>query len=236
MEIRIIFDSNAVENGYRTGWGVSYLIDGKILFDAGGKDNDLLVNMEKMGIEPADISFVVISHGHWDHTDGLWAVLKKNPDVTLYLCPSFDEGFKQRITSFGSRIVENSGFAEIEKNIYVTGEVGGRYALKYLGEQSLILKTERGITVITGCAHPGIIHIVSRVKRKFAEDIHLAVGGFHLKDHKPDLAGHIVSELWHLGVKNVGPTHCTGEEARGMFREKYGNKFVDVKVGGTIKV
>ena len=46
----------------------------------------------------------------------------------------------------------------------------------------------------------------------------------------------IVKEFHELGVKKVAPTHCTGEEAIGLFREEYKENFLPVGVGKIIEV
>ncbi|TFF97422.1 MAG: MBL fold metallo-hydrolase [Promethearchaeota archaeon] len=54
--------------------GQSFLLtieDEKILFDTGGSGTVLLKNMENLNIDPNDISKLIISHGHDDHTKGL---------------------------------------------------------------------------------------------------------------------------------------------------------------------
>lgn len=74
-------------------------------------------------------------------------------------------------------------FAEIAKNIFVTGEIPGVYKDEYLPEQALVVKTKKGITVIAGCSYPGIVKILKKVKRQFPQDkLYFVFGGFHLKD------------------------------------------------------
>ena len=58
--------------------GLSYLIeiDGrKILFDVGDNGNILIHHMILLNIDPSDIDLLILSHGHWDHTYGLRALL-----------------------------------------------------------------------------------------------------------------------------------------------------------------
>ena len=77
--------------------GQSFLItvgDEKILFDTGSKGNILLHNMKKLNISPDDITKLVISHGHYDHTGGLPAFLDGRTNTTpipTYAHPSFQE-------------------------------------------------------------------------------------------------------------------------------------------------
>ena len=92
INITIVCDNNPYKEGLETGWGFSCLINGAektILFDT-GPVGSLLVNMEKLAIEPQSIDTVVLSHIHPDHTSGLGSFLKKNPDVAVYQNHFFD--------------------------------------------------------------------------------------------------------------------------------------------------
>lgn len=60
-----------------------------ILFDAGTDSEIFVRNLQAMDIDLASIDIAVLSHGHSDHTAGLTALLKANPDVRLYLPNDF---------------------------------------------------------------------------------------------------------------------------------------------------
>lgn len=235
MQIKVLFDSKSLHGKFSIGWGVSFLVNGDVLFDTGEKPEPLLKNMKNMGVEISDIKKVVISHDHWDHTGGLWAILKENPAIRVYACPGFSKNFKNRVKSFGSELIESVRVLRISNNIYITGEIAGEYEGEFMPEQALIARTSRGLVVMTGCAHPGIIEIIQIIKRQFPDDIiYMVLGGFHLMNEDERLIGIIVEEFKKNGVKNVGPTHCSGEKAEKIFKQKYGSNFVTVKVGSTI--
>ena len=52
MKIKVIFDKEALDKNLRTGWGVSFLIDDKILFDTGENGQWLIDNMQNLNIDP----------------------------------------------------------------------------------------------------------------------------------------------------------------------------------------
>ena len=100
----------------------------------------------------------------------------------------------------------------------------------------MILKTKKGITVITGCAHSGITEIIEIVKKKFSEKIHLVMGGFHLRNKSKEEINKIIQKFKKHNIKFVGPSHCTGETAINIFKTYYKNNFIKIDVGETIEV
>lgn len=219
MQIRVLFDSRFLQKRFCTGWGVSFLVNGDILFDGGEKAEPLLKNMESMGAEISDIKNVVVSHDHWDHTGGLWELLKRNSGVKVYVCPGFSRNFKSKVRSLGGKLAEAAAALRISDGIYTTGEIAGEYNGRFMPEQSLVLKVSKGLIVITGCAHPGITNITKKAKEQFpGECVYMVFGGFHLMDEGEVLIESVVKELRSLGVKKVGPTHCSGKTAERIFR------------------
>lgn len=81
MQIKVLFDSNAVDKRFSIGWGVSFLTGEGVLFDTGEKGDILFNNMKQMDVSAGDIKAVVLSHDHWDHTGGLWALIEQNPQM-----------------------------------------------------------------------------------------------------------------------------------------------------------
>jgi 7,8-dihydropterin-6-yl-methyl-4-(beta-D-ribofuranosyl)aminobenzene 5'-phosphate synthase len=90
--------------------------------------------------------------------------------------------------------------------------------------------------VITGCAHPGIVNIVKKAKGMLKTDVYLAIGGFHLGGMSSPGIEEIVNEMRREGVKNVAPCHCSGDLARKLFKEAYGENFILAGVGKRIKI
>ncbi|MEA3306075.1 MAG: MBL fold metallo-hydrolase, partial [Candidatus Omnitrophota bacterium] len=125
----------------------------------------------------------------------------------------------------------------IEENIYVTGEIAGRYGGAYMPEQALAVKTDKGVTVITGCAHPGILKIVEVIKRKFdKENIYFVFGGFHLMSSPARTLETIVKKFREMDVEKAGPTHCTGQKAERIFAKEYKNDFISIKTGQVFEI
>lgn len=233
MEIKVLFDKESKNKKLRTGWGLSLLINGRVLFDTGEDGARLMDNIRLLDVDINRIETVVISHEHWDHIGGLWALLDEKKGIKVYICGGFSDEFKAKVEKSGGVPVEAKTLTEVNKNIFVTGEIEGEYKGCYMPEQALILKTADGISVITGCAHPGIIKMIKKAKSFFpGENIYSALGGFHLLDERGETIKNIAGEFRKLGVKKAGPTHCSGEETKRIFREEYGKDFIDIAVGG----
>ena len=233
LKITVVYDNYLYKERLKTGWGFSCVIEGAektILFDTGGDAPTLLYNMEKLGIHPENIDTIVLSHIHGDHVGGLFGFLRENSNVTVHLLKSFDKRFKEDVRSLGAKVVEIHEPAEICKGIYTIGEMGF-----WIKEQSLIVNTDKGLIVITGCAHPGIVNIVAKAKELLDKNVLLVMGGFHLMGKSRNEIGKIINDFRKLGVRYVGASHCSGDTARKMFEDEYKEYFINVGAGRVIK-
>jgi 7,8-dihydropterin-6-yl-methyl-4-(beta-D-ribofuranosyl)aminobenzene 5'-phosphate synthase len=106
----------------------------------------------------------------------------------------------------------------------------------WIKEQSLIIHTDKGLLVITGCAHPGIVKIIKTAKNLLRDDVLLIMGGFHLAGTGKSVIEDIISEIKDLGVTYAAPCHCSGDLARHLFKIEYGNHYIDVGAGRVIKL
>ncbi len=231
-KITVTFDNNQYKDGLKTSWGFSCLIKGAektVLFDTGGDGSILLENMKKSEIDPEEINIIVLSHIHGDHIGGLDGFLKTNPKIYVYLPKSFPTSLKKNIEKYGTKVVDVQKPMEICKGIYSTGELG-----TWIIEQSLIIHTDKGIVVITGCAHPGIVKIVEKAKKIIKDKVLLVMGGFHLGNKSYGQIEKIISSLKNMEVKYVGPCHCSGDNARELFEKEYQKNYINIGVGKVI--
>ncbi len=188
MKITVVYDDEVRTVGLREGHGFSALIEGAgmgpLLFDTGADGPTLLHNMKELKFDPQDVRMILISHAHGDHTGGLSEIPRINGIAELCLPSSFGKAFPER------KVTVVKAPVHICENIISTGELEGI-------EQSLALKTNNGIFVLTGCAHPGMERILA-ASAKFG-NLYGVAGGFH---------GFRDFEVFN-GLAVICPCHCT---------------------------
>lgn len=236
--------------------GLSYLIeyDGKnILFDTGHSDV-FIKNSISMGLKIQEtVDIIVLSHGHWDHGDGLQYISNK----TLITHPNsfvrrFRKGSTQNIGLALSKSEIENKFTLIEsaipyyitKNIVFLGEIPRENEFE---SQSTAFSDEQGsddfvtddsalaiiqnneLIVITGCSHSGICNIVEYAKKICGiNKVKAVMGGFHLKDTGVQTQK-TIAYIKRVNVERILPSHCTELPALAVFYDEF--KIQQVKTG-----
>jgi 7,8-dihydropterin-6-yl-methyl-4-(beta-D-ribofuranosyl)aminobenzene 5'-phosphate synthase len=234
LRITVLFDNIPQVEGLATDWGYACLVEGldkTILFDSGANGDILMANIDRLGVDAGAVDVIVLSHFHGDHTGGLQAFLQRNADVTIYMPESFPQAFQEEVRAAGAEIITVSRPTTLFGAAHSTGEMGAQII-----EQSLIVETSRGLVVITGCAHPGILRIVQAAKSYLGRDVEFVTGGFHLMETSGRMLQAVLDGLEREGVHRVAPSHCTGEEAIAMFRAAWGDDFVASGCGAVIEL
>lgn len=235
MKIKALFDKEKACHNLKIGWGISYLIDETVLFDTAEKGEYLVHNMNELGIDVSKIENVVISHNHWDHTGGIESLLKIKNDIKIYVCSDLFKEYKDKMPQ--ANCIEVTASNKIHEGIYTTGCIATTYKEETIYEQSLICKTDKGISVICGCSHPGVLEILHKVKELFPkEKIYAFLGGFHLINKEKRLIRYIADEMKKEDIQKVGPSHCSGFEALGVFEEVYGADIITIQAGTEIEI
>jgi len=183
--------------GFETGWGFSAVIhlpDAKVLFDCGWDGHMLTRNLARMGIHPASIDKIALSHMHWDHISGLPEIFSHSTPakpIEVYLPKVFSQRLKEEISA-QALVTEIDGPCEVGPGVLSTGTLG-----KECKEQSLIVESAGKALVLTGCAHPGVRDIMTRAE-ELSRPVTL-MGGLH---------GARVTDL-PADLERVIPCHCT---------------------------
>ncbi len=208
MKITLVYDNKISKKGLTSDHGFSCLIEmeniPRILFDAGASGSILLSNMERLNIDPESIEEVFISHAHRDHTGGLSDLFEINGTAKLYIPASFSEDFDER------EVIVVKEFFQIHENIFSTGELKGI-------EQSMAIKTEKGIVLVVGCSHSGVGNIINAASK--LGKVYAIIGGLH--------GFREFNLLENLDL--VCAAHCT--QFISKIRSLYPKKFIDGGVG-----
>jgi 7,8-dihydropterin-6-yl-methyl-4-(beta-D-ribofuranosyl)aminobenzene 5'-phosphate synthase len=141
----------------------------------------------------------------------------------------------------GGKFVEVAGWKQIFPGAWLTGPIVRKYPEKNwsaLGkvmtpaglfedtipeDLSLVLDTTRGLVVITGCAHAGIVNILTQTVGKFqGQPVYCVVGGLHLFRQTDSQLNWTADKLKSLKVERVLGAHCTGIEAVYHLRQHMG--------------
>jgi 7,8-dihydropterin-6-yl-methyl-4-(beta-D-ribofuranosyl)aminobenzene 5'-phosphate synthase len=247
---------------------------GNYLFDT-GSGHSIVSNSLALGKDLRTINKIFLSHGHYDHTGGLPEVLKLKGEVDVHAHPHIfldrihvvkenDKEtkrfvgipYKKSYLEFlGANFIFNAQFTEVEKGIFLTGEVprkapfekpdpglfaevGGKMTQDiFSDDQSLILDSERGIILILGCAHSGMINIINYAMNKTGkEKFYAIVGGTHLDFLAPEQLEETLKVLKKLDIERIGASHCTGMKAAFRLHQEFGSRFFYGYVGNTLEV
>lgn len=233
MIIKVLLENNNILNEH----GLSLYIekdDIKILFDAGQSDL-YLKNGKNLKIDFDEIDIVVLSHGHYDHGNGL----KYLNNRKLICHPKvFTKRYRKDGTYIGLNLsrneikekfllIESKKPYYINKDICFLGEINKmptKYKLEdgsidYLPDDSaLVINTDKGLVIITGCSHSGIHNIINYAKKEMKNDkIYSLIGGFHLKEI--DNKTRNLIDLFKK-IEKIYTGHCTSKKVIDFFIKK----------------
>jgi 7,8-dihydropterin-6-yl-methyl-4-(beta-D-ribofuranosyl)aminobenzene 5'-phosphate synthase len=249
-------------------WGYSVLIEhsGKrVLFDTGNDSELFRHNVEVLGINLRNLDFVVISHRHGDHTDGLRYLLSLNPDVDVYVPddeyfggPTPRAFFARSVETLPRRMRYFDGVVpdplphgspwkharlhrvdaalEVTPGIRVVRNISLSGSFTETPELSLVLDTPQGQVLVVGCSHPGIERILESVQAK-TRPVRLLVGGLHWLTMPDSAVEHLALSLVEgWNVQGIAPGHCTGEFGFAVLNRMFGRRYRYAGIGGVISL
>jgi 7,8-dihydropterin-6-yl-methyl-4-(beta-D-ribofuranosyl)aminobenzene 5'-phosphate synthase len=232
VRILILYD-NVAQPPLREGWGFSALteiLDRKILFDVGADRLVLEHNVHALGVDLSKITDVFLSHLHCDHVGGLSYVLEKARGIRVF-APAGMEGYlRPRLKATKAELITVRGPRELGEGLWSTGTMGRR-----VKEHGLVIATKQGSMLVTGCAHPGVVDMVSKAKEIAGDGIHLVVGGFHMSGMSQTQIQKVIRAFQKLGVERVAPCHCSGDLTRQLFADAQGENFIAAGVGTVVE-
>jgi 7,8-dihydropterin-6-yl-methyl-4-(beta-D-ribofuranosyl)aminobenzene 5'-phosphate synthase len=217
VRIVILVDNNPYGEGLETAWGLSICVEtrgARFLFDTGPDPGVLERNAERLGVDLGSLDFVVISHGHGDHTGGLELAALRRRGLRVYI--PRDEGLKRYVESLGLRPIQVNETVEVARGVFVVKPLYGPPM-----EEALAIVTSRGLVVLVGCSHPGVVNLVRQAARDVGVKPYMVVGGFHMAGSPAEEAREVVEQLLGMGVEKIYPVHCSGDAVRAYLSESH---------------
>lgn len=112
VTIKVIYDNFLKIGGLKSDWGYSIIIEGlekEILFDTGTKPDIFESNFKGMRIDAGKVDLLVISHEHYDHTEGIPEFVKMKKHIPIVIPYSFSDSFKMKMVNLGLEPVLDPG-------------------------------------------------------------------------------------------------------------------------------
>ncbi len=241
----------------------------KILFDV-GPDDTFLKNANELGISIKDVDIVIISHGHVDHGGGLKTFLNENKTAKIYIRNNAFREYIIKLLFLNINISLDFELQKLH-NIVLVNEVHkiddelilisnssnkfdkpknkGLYVKvneekkvdDFSHEQALIIKSEKGNTILTGCSHSGVLNFKQTAEEIISEKISHIIGGFHTAspitkriENKKYLEN-LFRDLLKSNSKYY-TCHCTGKKAYKFLKEKMNDKIDYLSSGSIIEL
>ena len=260
IRITVLNDNRKMNDDFESEHGLSLLIeaDGKtILMDAGQTDI-YKSNARILGIDLDTVDSIVLSHGDYDHGNGLKHFDKKvdlicHPHCNCYRISKRTgdfSGLNQTKDELESRfnVKQNTNPYNITENVIFLGEIERKYDFeeknlpavdkdgeeyKHLDDSGIVIKTEKGIIVISGCAHSGICNTIEYAKKITGDNRVIAVmGGFHLKEVNESTLK-TVEYMKKNNIRNILLAHCTSDVVCEEFTKQLPKMVNIIKTGLT---
>ncbi|MCP4118021.1 MAG: MBL fold metallo-hydrolase [Desulfobacteraceae bacterium] len=103
---------------------------------------------------------------------------------------------------------------------------------EFCDEQVMVVKSEKGLVVVLGCSHPGLINILNSIKGRFEEDIHGVIGGTHLVEANQERLEKTMDFLLDQDIPVIGISHCSGGADRlDYIKSRLGSRFFHNSTG-----
>lgn len=104
-------------------------------------------------------------------------------------------------------------------------------------EQSVVLRTKKGLVILNCCSHGGADHIIQEVAQTFPDErIYALVGGFHLFDRPEAYVRELAGRIREPQIEKIITGHCTGKRSFEILKEELGDKVEQIYTGLVLEV
>lgn len=236
--------------------------DNKLLFDTGASDL-FIRNARLLHIDLQKVDYLILSHGHSDHTGGLRHFLELNTHATV-LCkrsifsPKFkderENGMKHWETFDLSRFHFIDEQTELIPGVFLfptieivnpedthferffVEEGKNRIPDTFQDELAVALVNSTGVSVLSACSHRGITNILRTIRNLFPNlPCNLLLGGFHIHNAEEQKYQVIADYLQGYLPRQVGVCHCTGVDKYAFFYKDFGDRIFYNHAGKVIR-
>jgi 7,8-dihydropterin-6-yl-methyl-4-(beta-D-ribofuranosyl)aminobenzene 5'-phosphate synthase len=238
VRITTIVDNDAWRKKLMSSWGLSLFVETvseekryAILMDTGGSFETLFKNASWLGVNFSSIKAIFVSHWHEDHCGSLSHVLPLPQRPIPVYVPSVSTSKFRTIKEAQGIPLVCSRPIEFTDGLMSTGEmpVG-------ISEHSLLINSKnKGLVVLVGCSHPGIINILKRAQEvSGVNKIFAVIGGFHISSVTEGIA--VGNFLREIDVELVSPCHCTSIDAKHGIAKIMGERYIKNGSGKIISI
>ncbi|MFA5570462.1 MAG: MBL fold metallo-hydrolase [Sphaerochaetaceae bacterium] len=102
-------------------------------------------------------------------------------------------------------------------------------------EVALVLDTPKGLVMIVGCSHPGILNMVDNLAHRFSKPLYALIGGIHLHDADEQRINIVSDTLMERDISILATSHCTGDRAVEVLKNRH-QGFVENRAGTVITI
>lgn len=223
----------------------------KLLFDTGQSDL-FAYNAQCLGIDLREVEFLILSHGHSDHTGGLAHFLEVNTTAKVVckrevLNPKYKDERENGLT--GADRLDLSRFWFIDEpvelvpgvfvmpNLEIEDEADTHFDHFYTkvngvkipdtfeDELAVVLTHDTSCSLLSACSHRGITNIIRSVRNAFPyRTIDTVIGGFHIHNAPNQKFETIATFFKQCAPKRIGVCHCSGVDMYALFIREFGEQ------------
>lgn len=203
----------------------------------------LLPLLQKIGPRPV--------HGHPDvFRERFWQGQHEERNISM-------PHSREQLESAGASFCLSNEITELAPGLYFSGNVQRSNLLEkgdphlvcrnsdtspwyeddFPDDAALAVQTSKGLIILLGCAHSGLINTVEHFRKQLNDNrIHAIVGGTHLGPASDEQFEATVAYLLQLDFDRLGVSHCTGQSRSAQLYARFPNKVFFANVGTTLKV
>lgn len=161
---------------------------------------------------------------------------------------------REELEAAGAKFIFNSGPIELIKGITLTGIIprnfketntkahfqiidGEKVQDPFYDDQALIIESSKGLIILFGCAHAGVINTMNYIEELTGEKTFYGIfGGVHLLEATENILKNTLAEIEKHEVKVLGFNHCTGLKSISYFKNNFSGKYMDASTGVSIVI